>query len=181
MAGDSQLSGTKLYLILPRSGENLALPPSVPTQLDGAPSLWWNDINVWGFRSTVRSNFGGSLSGSSLVVFASAFDRDCLRVFLDALHRSRRARRIAAGTYASCAHTYRERRSHPPRALFLLRSFRTHAQPIDIPRGAFPLFFGMPVDIKRKTVGFADRCVTTPPRGRQRRRRPLRQHTPAAL
>ena len=27
---------TKLYLILPRSGDNLALPPSVPTQLDGA-------------------------------------------------------------------------------------------------------------------------------------------------
>jgi hypothetical protein len=46
-----------------------------------APLLWWNDINVWSFRSTVRSNFGGSLSGSSLVDFASAFDRDCLRGF----------------------------------------------------------------------------------------------------
>ena len=36
MAGNSQLSGAKLYLILARSGENLALPPSVPAQLDGA-------------------------------------------------------------------------------------------------------------------------------------------------
>jgi hypothetical protein len=47
MADNSQLSGTKLYLILPRSGET-SLFRRQYRRNSMAPLLWWNDINVWG-------------------------------------------------------------------------------------------------------------------------------------